>query len=320
MGDTIYGMIRWKSLIDYYAPSDPLHFFQTLNWDKIQGDPNLPKAIKLGLPNYLYVQFCKHYGHDEAEKLGKLLNQSAPTTVRVNLLKTTREHLLKSWKEKFAIQPRGLAGIQFQKREALFALPEFKQGLFELQDEGSQWVADQIEALPGETVLDYCSGSGGKTLAFAHRLKGKGQIYLHDVRKEALFEARKRLKRAGIQNAQIATDPKHLRPCDWLLLDVPCSGSGTLRRNPDHKWKINQEMVEKLVSLQREIIQKSLRYLKKDGKLVYATCSILPEENQNQVDFILKNGPLALEKEPILLLPKEGGADGFFCAIFKMGV
>ncbi|HSX12966.1 MAG TPA: RsmB/NOP family class I SAM-dependent RNA methyltransferase [Chlamydiales bacterium] len=320
MGDTIYGMIRWKSLIEFFSPADPLHFYQTIDWAEIKKDPSIPNAVKLGMPEYLYEQFCIHFGEKKADSLGEILNRSAPTTVRVNLLKTTRDDLLQKWKEKFSISPCGNMGIQFQKREPLFALPEFKEGLFELQDEGSQYIAEQVEARPGQVVLDYCSGSGGKTLAFAHRLQGKGQIYLHDVRKEALYEARKRMKRAGIQNGQIVLDPKKLRPCDWILLDVPCSGSGTIRRNPDHKWKINHEMIEHLSSLQKNIIKKSIAYLKPGGRLVYATCSLLPQENEHQVEYILKNFPLTLEKEPTLLLPKEGGMDGFFCATFKMVV
>ncbi len=318
MGDTIYGIIRWKSLIEHFRPSDPLLFYQTLDWEKIVNDNSIPKAAKLGLPPFLYEQFCSHFGPNLTEILGQILNKSAPTTVRVNLLKTTRDALMHKWKEKFLVTSCGQAGLQFQKREPLFALPEFKEGLFELQDEGSQFIADQIEAEPGQSVLDYCSGSGGKTLAFAHRLQGKGQIYLYDIRKSALYEARIRLKRAGIQNSQIIFDPKKLRPVDWILLDVPCSGSGTIRRNPDQKWKIDAKMVESLVSTQRTIINQALKYLKPGGSLVYATCSLLFQENQNQVEYILKNFPLTLKKEPILLLPKEGGMDGFFCATFKM--
>lgn len=315
MGDTIYGMMRWKSLIHPFS----LSTYRNLDWDKIRSDPTISQAKKLGLPEFIYEQFCSYFGVALADQLGEILNKTAPTTVRVNLLKTTRDALLQKWKETFSVTPcsESAAGIQFQKREPLFALPEFKEGLFELQDEGSQLVADQVEATPGQSILDYCSGSGGKTLAFAHKLQGKGQIYLHDVRKEALYEARKRLKRAGIQNGQIILESSKLRPCDWLLLDVPCSGTGTIRRNPDHKWKVDAEMVEKLVSLQQSIIKKSMTYLKAGGRLVYATCSLLESENEKQVEYILKNFPLTLEKKPQLLLPKEGGMDGFFCATFK---
>ncbi len=123
-------------------------------------------------------------------------------------------------------------------------MPEFKQGLFEVQDEGSQLIANLMDPTPGDQVMDYCAGSGGKTLAFAPKMQHRGQIYLHDIRPWALDEARKRLKRAGIQNAQVVLpeDPKlnKLRgKMDWVLVDAPCTGSGTFRRNPDMKWKFS---------------------------------------------------------------------------------
>ena len=145
-------------------------------------------------------------------------------------------------------------------------------------------------------------------------MQGKGQIYLYDNRPWILHEARKRLNRAGIQNAQFVL-PKRL--VDWVLTDVPCSGTGTLRRNPDAKWKIDGAMIERLVEQQREIVNEAIRHLKPGGKLVYATCSILPEENENQVAYFLKNHPLVLDKEPLSLLPLENGMDGFFAAVFK---
>lgn len=323
MGDTIYGMVRWKSLIDHFSPSDRLTFYRNIDWEKTLNDTSIPQAVRLGLPEFIYDQFCTYFGVTQANILGKILNQTAPTTIRVNLLKTTRETLLQMWEEKFSASPcpDSPAGIQFHKREPLFALQEFKDGLFEIQDEGSQLVANQVEASPGQCVLDYCSGSGGKTLAFAHRLQGKGQIHLHDIREGALYEARRRLKRAGIQNAQIVIESRTLSKlkgkCDWVLLDVPCSGTGTLRRNPDHKWKIDAAMLEDLIQLQRTIIQGAISFVKPGGRLVYATCSLIPQENHHQVEYILKNFPLALEKEPLLLLPKSGGMDGFFSATFK---
>lgn len=320
MGETIYGMERYKSLIDYFNPKDRLAFYQTLDLEKALNDPNIPEAAKLGLPEYLYNEFCTHFGEAQAKSLGKILNKAAPTTIRANPLKTTRDNLVKIFEGRFSFSCTNAPfGIQFLKREPLFALPEFKDGLFELQDEGSQLLAAQVVAKPGQWVLDYCSGSGGKTLAFAHSMMGKGQIFLHDVRKAALYEARKRLKRAGIQNGQIVLDDTNLsklkNKCDWVFLDVPCSGSGTIRRNPDHKWKIDATMIKELVAVQRKIVHDAIQYLKPSGKLVYATCSLLPQENQAQVEYILKNFPVKLEKE-LILLPQDGGMDGFFSATF----
>lgn len=319
IGETLYQMTRWKSLIDYFCPAgnslERLAAFRKLPLESLAKDTSIPEPIRLGMPLFLFERFRESFGLEKARLLCRILNTAAPTTIRVNLLKMTPEKLMEKWEGKFEFSrcKEASAGIQLKKREPLFALSEFKEGGFEVQDEGSQMIADLIDAKPGDQVLDYCSGSGGKTLAFAHKMKGKGQIYLHDIRTRALQEARKRLKRAGVQNAQFAL-PK--TPVDWLLADVPCSGTGTLRRNPDAKWKINAEMVERLIEQQRQIIQDSLKFLKPSAFLVYATCSLLPEENEDQVNHFVKNHPLILEKQ-ISLLPEENGKDGFFAAVLK---
>lgn len=328
IGETLYGMVRWKSLLDHFCPSgDPLSRlsrYRSLSFDECLKDPSIPEAARLGVNEFLYSRLQEAYGPERARSICRILNTPAPTTVRANLMKTTRDELLKIFQEKFEafLCKDAEAGIQFKKREPLFSLPEFKAGLFEVQDEGSQRVAGLVQAKPGDLVIDYCSGSGGKTLAFAPRMKGRGQIYLHDVRVRVLQEARQRLRRAGIQNAQ-CLEPGHpqfkaLRhKCDWVLADVPCSGTGTLRRNPDAKWKIDREMVVRLAALQREIVNEALSFLKPGGRFVYATCSLLPEENQNQAEYFLAAHALEMEGEPLFLLPEEGGADGFFAAVFK---
>ncbi|MBX7067241.1 MAG: RsmB/NOP family class I SAM-dependent RNA methyltransferase [Parachlamydiales bacterium] len=315
IGETLYQMVRWKSLIDHFCPEgipyQRLNAYKNLD----RNAKGVPEHAKLGIPPFLFDRFTQAFGGEKAKDLCRILNTEAPTTIRVNLIKTTPELLMERWKEKFNLarcNDAG-AGIQFKKREPLFALPEFKEGLFEVQDEGSQLVSDLIEAGPGDQVLDYCSGSGGKTLAFAHKMLGKGQIYLHDIRPWVLLEARKRLKRAGIQNAQFVL-PK--TPVDWLLADVPCSGTGTLRRNPDAKWKIDGEMVDRLILQQRQIVKDCLKYLKPGGRFVYATCSILPEENEMQARYFIENHQLVLEKQ-LSFLPEENGKDGFFAAVLK---
>lgn len=328
IGETVFGMIRWKSLIDALTssndPAQRLRHFQNIDWSKLQSDSSIPEYARLGTSDFLFSTFCQAFGAEKGRHICQILNEQAPLTVRSNLLKTTREELIALWKDKFSLStcPRTPCGIRLNKREPLFSLPEFKEGLFEVQDEGSQLVASLIEPLPGDHILDFCSGSGGKTLAFAPSMEKKGQIFLHDIRPQALLEARRRLKRAGIQNAQCLS-PGHsqlkrlINKCDWVLADVPCSGTGTLRRNPDQKWKIDAPMVERLIIQQKEIFQEALKYVKINGRIVYATCSILPEENKLQVQHFLENFPVVLEKEPLFLLPESGGCDGFYAAVFR---
>jgi 16S rRNA C967 or C1407 C5-methylase (RsmB/RsmF family) len=320
IGETLYGMVRWKSLIDFLSPSDHqldrLNCYRTLSFEECRANSAIPEAARYGLNDFLYKRLSQIYGVEKTRALAHVLNSGAPTVVRANVLKTTRDALMEKWEGKFEMAPTAKApnGIQFRKREPLFALPEFKEGLFEVQDEGSQLVASLVKAKPGDHVLDYCSGSGGKTLAFAPSMQGKGQIYLYDNRPWILLEARKRLNRAGIQNVQFVLPKKKM---DWVLADVPCSGSGTLRRNPDAKWKIDADMIERLKTQQREIVHEALSFMKPEGRFVYATCSILPEENEEQISYFLKTYSLELAEEPLSILPEEGGADGFFAAVLK---
>lgn len=327
IGEAVFGMVRWKTLLDHLGPaSDPLErlrLYKTLDFDKALADPRIPEPVRCGVPETLFDRLAGAYGKPEARRLSLILNTPAPVTVRANALKITRSDLISRWSE-YGAAPCSQAphGIRFPKRLPLFSFPEFKEGLFEMQDEGSQLAASLVEASPGQTVLDFCSGSGGKTLAIAPRMEGRGQIYLHDIRVHALQEAKKRLRRAGVQNAQFLP-PGHKQllrlknKCDWVLIDVPCSGTGTLRRNPDQKWAIDAPMLERLVQEQQKIAEAALPYVKPGGRLVYATCSILPEENERQADFLLANLPLRLERPFLSLLPEEGGMDGFFAAVFQ---
>jgi 16S rRNA C967 or C1407 C5-methylase (RsmB/RsmF family) len=324
IAEALYGMIRWKGLIDHIANgrldlSRRLKIFQDLNPESLLQDDSTPLHIKVSFPEILFQAIAKSHGPEKALELCFDSNFPAPTTIRANVLKISRDDLLNRWKGQFEISPclQSNCGIIFHKKINFFALPEFQQGLFEVQDEGSQLLAALIEASPGQQILDYCSGSGGKTLAFAPHMENRGQIFLHDIRSHILIECKRRLKRAGIQNAQVVTyDDKRLqrlkRKMDWVLADVPCSGTGTLRRNPDMKWKFEAETVPRLVGQQRQIFEKALSYVKPGGKIVYSTCSILHEENQGQVDHFLSTYDLEVFKEPFQSLPVKGGMDGFF--------
>jgi 16S rRNA C967 or C1407 C5-methylase (RsmB/RsmF family) len=202
----------------------------------------------------------------------------------------------------------------FHQKINFAELPEFQEGLFEIQDEASQLISMLVEATPKQQVLDYCAGSGGKTLAFAPLLKNSGQIYLHDIRPQILLKAKKRLCRAGIQNVQFCL-PKHKKSMDWVLVDAPCTGSGTLRRNPDMKWKFDSSLLNRLVAEQRQIFEQALEYLKPSGKIVYATCSLFPQENQDQIQYFQEKFGLKLAKEVFQSFPEKNGMDGFFAAV-----
>lgn len=328
IAETIYSLVRWQGLIDYLSPTsswkDRYHTFFNVNIDELQLQEEIPLATRVSFPPVLFDLFANNYGLEQARELCLICNTPAPTTVRANSLKTTRENLLNRWQQLYPVSPtlHSPDGITFQTKMNFFQLPEFKEGLFEVQDEGSQLLAHLVQAQPGQQVLDYCAGSGGKALAFAPAMQGKGQIYVHDIRAFALQEARKRLRRAGIQNYQILPpDGDYLtklkKKMDWILVDAPCSGTGTLRRNPDMKWKFDLEMLERLIGQQRMIFEKALSFLHPEGSIVYATCSILKEENELQLEHFLSTYSLKIEGKVFQTLPTLGGMDGFFGVVLK---
>ena len=305
--EAVYHTIRWRGLIDHVAKR-PLTWEHRLD---VPFPPPLsdkpPAHIEVSFPKWLYERIDDH-----ATCLAS--NGQAPVTLRANPLKTTREALLEKMPEAAPCQtaPHGLI---YPKRANFFGMELFKAGLFEIQDEASQLIATLVDPKPGDHVLDYCCGSGGKTLAFAHKLEGKGQLYLHDVRPHVLTEAKKRLKRAGVQNWTVAKRLKE-ESMDWILLDVPCSGTGTLRRNPDMKWRLTPEAIERLVKVQREIIDETVQFLKPGGHIVYATCSLLNEENGDQAAYMTERHGLMPIGCPFASKPTSGGMDGFFGAVF----
>ncbi|NGX47574.1 MAG: Ribosomal RNA small subunit methyltransferase B [Chlamydiae bacterium] len=329
IAEKIYTLIRWMGLVDHHCThshewEERCRALNALSIKKSLKDTSIPLHIRASFPKDLFSLLQEHYGEEKAFSLCLASNTPAPTTIRANVLKTTRQALFAKWKEKFSIllTKESVFGVQFEKKINFGALDEFKNGLFEVQDEASQLVANLVEAKPGDQILDYCAGSGGKTLAFAHKLQGKGQIYLHDIRPRPLIEAKRRLKRAGVENAQIlmadAPSKKNLLgKMDWIFVDVPCSGSGTLRRNPDLKWKFSTEMLHRLIEEQKKIVKEALAYLSPKGKIIYATCSILPQENEQQIDFFQQEYGLNLTLKPFRSFPTEGGMDGFFGATLK---
>lgn len=336
--EAIYAMIRWLALIDYISKKNlisdksltwemRLHTYGTFPLKDYIHDETIPAHIRCSFPKTFYQLLADSLGEEKAFQFCLSCNQPAPTTVRANLLKTTREALLKQWKgqhKAFACKYASTA-IRFEEKINFFGSAEFKAGLFEVQDEASQLIADLVAIKPGDRFLDYCAGSGGKSLAIAPKLGGRGQLFLHDIRPLALQEAKKRLKRAGVQNAQpLPADSPNKKlikeRMDWVLVDAPCTGTGTLRRNPDMKWKFDEQMLDRLVLEQRQIFAEAITYLKLGGHIVYATCSVLPKENQLQAAYFLENFPLEQIGEPFSSIPLPNEMDGFFGIVFKKKV
>ena len=302
------------------------------------------------VPEFLWESFFEVFGDFMAEELAALLEE-APLDLRVNREKATREQAQAALSaEGIETEPTLLSplGLRVQEgRAPVAATKAFKEGLVEVQDEGSQIIALMTDARPGMRVADFCAGAGGKTLALAGQMQNKGQLLAMDVLKGRLDRAQTRIRRAGFHNIERKLLKDHRDPWlkrrkgkfDRVLVDAPCSGVGAWRRNPDARWRLGPEELERLAALQSDILASAQRLVAPGGRLVYATCSLLPEENEEQIsrfmaehqDFILLP-PAAvwqevlgdgsafpgLEEELTLTLtPARHGSDGFFMAVME---
>jgi 16S rRNA (cytosine967-C5)-methyltransferase len=233
------------------------------------------------------------------EAFWQSLNEPAPFDVRVNPLLTTREAVLHEfYKDGIEAIPTPWSpwGVRLQGRRPMANHPLFASGAIEVQDEGSQLLGLLCHAQPGEQVLDYCAGAGGKSLVLAATMVNKGQLILSDTVEHRLRRARERLKRAHIHNytVRMVTDPWFKRQegrFDCVLVDAPCSGTGTWRRNPDLKNRFTETDLAEVTTKQQEILSKAAAYVKPGGRLIYATCSLLPAENDAQITTFLQRHP-----------------------------
>ena len=344
IAETTYEMVRWWRLVNFLSPSkDPWDLFGTYwlmqgqelpEWDefarlqpeKIKSkyesitDPGLLESI----PDWLQTLGSKELG-DKWESEIHALNEEAEVVLRVNTLKTTRERL------KNILQADGIGtylvkgypdALVLEARQNVFRHPSFKEGLFEVQDASSQLVAAALQVEPGMRVIDACAGAGGKSLHLAALMGNKGKVISMDVEEWKLQQAKLRARRNGvfIFEPKVIEGTKTIKrlkeSADRLLLDVPCSGLGVLRRNPDTKWKLSPESIQKVQETQQEILQSYPSMLKKGGQLVYATCSILPSENEEQVSkFLASEAGKDFELlEDRKVLAQESGFDGFYIA------
>ncbi len=301
----------------------------------IAGERRIDKRIALAhsLPDWLAARLVADWG-DEAEPLAAALNGRAPMTVRANTLVTTREALQQELaKEGLAAEPGRWSdtALVVTSRTNLFASAAFKRGAFEAQDEGSQLLAEL--ATPGKLVIDYCAGAGGKTLAIAARLANRGRIIATDVDTHKLEELRRRARRAGVSNVQAmgVDDPQldALRgKADVVFVDAPCSGIGALRRNPEARWRLREQDIAGFAAKQREIMASALQLGAPGARVVYATCSLLAEENERVAES-LPCDPLPLADvlggrgkdvsrgEAFTVTPHQHGTDGFFARTLR---
>jgi 16S rRNA (cytosine967-C5)-methyltransferase len=256
------------------------------------------------------------------------LNQQASVVLRANRLKTD----VKSLKEKLVAEEiltttdeRFPDALILNERANVFRTKLFTDGLFEVQDAGSQLIAAYLDPKPGERIMDACAGAGGKALHLAAMMGNKGQIIATDIYQSKLNELKRRTRRAGAHNIEtrLLESTKTIKKLDGkidgLLIDAPCSGLGVLRRNPDAKWKLQPDFIEKIKETQQEILQSYSRVVKSGGRMVYATCSIFPSENEMQVDKFLKSeagADFELEDSQTLYAHRDG-FDGFFMAKMK---
>ncbi|MES2296926.1 MAG: RsmB/NOP family class I SAM-dependent RNA methyltransferase [Pseudomonadota bacterium] len=304
----------------------------------------LPPTMRSNLPQWLYDKFVAQYGAAEALELAEALNQPAPLDLRVNSIKATRDEVVATLAEApIAAVPTPFAplGLRILKKPSLQNLPLFKSGAIEVQDEGSQLLSQIVGAKRGEMVVDFCAGAGGKTLALGASMRNTGRLYAFDVSEKRLAKLKPRMARSGLSNVhpvQIAheRDAKIKRlagKIDRVLVDAPCSGLGTLRRNPDVKWRQKPDAVGEMQVKQAAILDGAARLLKGGGRLVYATCSLLTEENDFIVEQFLAAHPefvlvpmtqvLAEQKielemgDYLKLLPHRHQTDGFFAAVLE---
>lgn len=304
----------------------------------------LPILLRVNFPQWLYDKLVARDGEEATLALADALNRPAPLDLRVNAIKAKREDVVAELATApivCELTPYAPLGLRIRKKPALQNLPLFQNGAIEVQDEGSQLLAQIVGAKRGEMVVDFCAGAGGKTLALGAAMRNTGRLYAFDVSEKRLAKLKPRLARSGLSNVHPVViahenDAKVKRlaaKMDRVLIDAPCSGLGTLRRNPELKWRQTPEALAELNAKQTAILASAARMVKPGGRLVYATCSLLDEENEAIVaqfaagheDFILvpMKDILAEQKidlpmgDYLKLLPHVHETDGFFAAVFQ---
>lgn len=358
IAETTYDIVRWKRLYaeiaEVKAPFSRANLFRMFavwavlrgielpDWKQLEPVPTrrikgkfdeLSKIRKYreSIPDWLDTLGEKALGDKLWTKEIAALNQQANVILRVNTLNTTKEKLRKSLLEE-GIVSEAIKGhpdaLQLTERANVFTTKAFKDGHFEVQDASSQLVSEFLNPQPGERVVDTCAGAGGKTLHLAALMKNKGQLIAMDIYENKLKELKRRARRNGAHNIE----PRHIHStkvikklygkADRVLIDAPCTGLGVLRRNPDAKWKLQPDFLDTITKTQQEILRSYSKMVKPGGKMVYATCSILPQENSDQVNSFLASEEgseftLAQDKK---IYASKSGYDGFYMALLERSI
>ncbi|WP_242203654.1 RsmB/NOP family class I SAM-dependent RNA methyltransferase [Aestuariivivens insulae] len=355
VAETTYDIVRWKRLYAEIAEVKPpfdrdnlwrlfavwatlkgiklpdWKYFESTPTRKIKGrfdELSKIRKFKESIPDWIDKIGLEELGEAIWTKEIAALNEQADVILRANTLKTTKEKLQAELFD-LDIETTILKGypqaLKLNERANVFTTQAFKNGLFEVQDASSQLVAEFLNVKPGMRVVDACAGAGGKTLHIASLMENKGQIIAMDIYANKLHELKRRAKRNGAHNIETRhidstkVIKKLYGKADRVLIDAPCSGLGVLRRNPDAKWKLEPAFVDKIKATQQDILQQYSKMVKAGGQLVYATCSVLPSENQKQVETFLKSESgkdftLAKDKK---VLAHKSGFDGFYMALLE---
>lgn len=309
-----------------------------------------PAHVRADIPEWLAGSFERAFGEDwEAE--ARALTARPPLDLRVNTLVTTRDEVLEAFAGQGAsptrLAPNGIrieAGEGPHRQIAATSEVSFARGWFEIQDEGSQLAAGLAGAAPGEMVLDYCAGGGGKSLAFAAMMHNEGSINAYDADRRRLAPMVERIRRAGAENIYIKERAANLAGLesrmDRVLIDAPCTGTGTWRRRPDAKWRISEKNIADRIADQDKVLDEAVNYVRPGGEIAYVTCSLLPEENTDRTKAFLQRHPefetvglkerwrsavsdpdqavpYATSNLGLLLSPRRTGTDGFYFVAFR---
>ena len=370
IAESVYGVLRRKSFLAAMAGNeDPRRLLvawlvkvqggslreleellnkQQKEWAqeiKAKSTDGLSAAEQADLPEWLWQRLEAQYGNTEALAIARSMHKPASLDLRVNLVKSNRDEVMARFETEKAgaeLTPYSPTGIRMPQRMSISRHPFFMDGKIEVQDEGSQLLALLVAPRRGEMIADFCAGAGGKSLALGALMRNSGRLYAFDVSEKRLHNLGQRLKRSGLSNlhSQVISseqDPKLKRlngKFNRVLVDAPCSGLGTLRRNPDLKWKQTPKDVEELTAKQASILARAAKLVKAGGRLIYATCSLLAEENEQLAEaflaahpqFQLVNAADILAQQQVKLdtgvylklLPHQHETDGFFAAVFEL--